>query len=119
MLEVNGINHLLQMWYRGVQAANFYMQTTEPWIKLKEQGTREEGVQHLEFLLFVIKQLGLLSAPFLLEGFAKLQTILGNETISNVSTAVSGTTWKDAWEMEEFAVALKADILYQKLEIAE
>lgn len=116
MLETKGINHILQLWYRGVQAANFYMQTTEPWIKLKNVETEEEGKQHLEFLLYVIKQLALLSAPFLLEGFAKVQSILGNETISAVSTTVSGDTWKTAWFLEEFAVTLKPDILYAKLE---
>jgi len=50
-----------------VQAANLYMQTTEPWVKLKSHETEAEGKQHLEFLLYVIKQLALLSAPFLME----------------------------------------------------
>lgn len=75
LLDQKGINHLLQVWYRGVQAANLYMQTTEPWVKLKSLETEAEAKQHLEFLLYIIKQLALLSAPFLTEGFAKVQTI--------------------------------------------
>jgi methionyl-tRNA synthetase len=67
---------MLQLRYRGVQAANIYMQTNEPRLKLKSAESAEEGRQHLEFLLYVVKQLALLSAPFLLEGFAKVQTIL-------------------------------------------
>lgn|GEM_PF-420233 len=118
MIDNKGINHILQLRYRGVQAANIYMQSTEPRVKLKSADTADEAKQHLEFLLYVIKQLSLLSAPFLLEGFAKIQHILGNDTISNVSTAVSGTTWSEARNLEEFDVTLSPDILYQKLEPA-
>lgn len=119
MVENKGINYVLQLWYRGVQAANTYMQTTEPWVKLKSAESAEEGKQHLEFLLYVTKQLGLLSAPFLLEGFAKLQHILGNDIVNSVTTETSGDTWQKAWELEQFDVNLSPDILYQKLEITE
>lgn len=95
------------------------MQTTEPWVKLKSAETEEEGRQHLEFLLFVVKQLALLSAPFLIEGFTKVQQILGNETLSRVSTAETNDNWLAARVVEEFAVSLSPDILYQKLEVAE
>lgn len=119
MLEEKGISYVLQLRYRGVQAANTYMQTSEPWIKLKSAETMDEGKQHLEFLLYVIKQLALLSAPFLIEGFAKVQTILGNAILSAVTTDKSNDLWKQAWELEEFDVALAPDILYQKLEVVE
>ncbi|MBP6910803.1 hypothetical protein KBC03_04405 [Patescibacteria group bacterium] len=119
LLESKGISYVLQLRYRGVQAANTYMQITEPRIKLKSAETMDEGKQHLEFLLYVIKQLALLSAPFLLDGFAKTQQILGNEILSAVTTDKSNDLWKQAWELEEFDVALKPDILYQKLEVVE
>lgn len=115
MLENNGINHILQLWYRGVQAANLYMQTTEPWVKLKSAESEEEGRQHLEFLLFVVKQLALLSAPFLIEGFAKVQQIFGNETLSKVTTSETNDNRLAARTLEEFSVNLSPDILYQKL----
>lgn len=118
MLENKGINYILQLWYRGVQAANLYMQTTEPWIKLKNAESAAEGKQHLEFLLFAVKQLALLSAPFLTEGFAKFQQILGNEVVANVSTADTNDNRLQARVLEEFSVNLSPDILYQKLEIS-
>ncbi len=95
------------------------MQTTEPWIKLKTAESAEEGKQHLEFLLYVIKQLSLLSAPFLIEGFAKVQHILGNDVLNNVSTTESNDAWSNAWNLDEFDVMLSPDILYQKLEVIE
>lgn len=120
LLDQKGINHLLQVWYRGVQAANLYMQTTEPWVKLKSLETEAEAKQHLEFLLYIIKQLALLSAPFLTEGFAKVQTIFWNMALSRVSTQDnSANEWKSVWELETFDVELHPDILYQKLETGE
>ena len=116
LLEAKGINHIIQMWYRGVQSANLYMQTTEPWVKLKSAESAAEGRQHLEFLLFVVKQLALLSAPFLTEGFTKTQHILGNDTLSQVTTTDTNDNRLAARVLEEFSVSLSPDILYQKLE---
>ncbi len=116
LLETKWINYVLQLWYRGVQAANTYMQNQEPWVKLKSPESAQEGRQHLEFLLYVVKQLALISAPFLTEWFAKIQTILGNDLIAKVSTRETNEHWRQAWDLEEFDVTLAPDILYQKLE---
>jgi methionyl-tRNA synthetase len=74
----------LEDWYRLVQLANEYITKVEPRKKYKENP--EEAKADLEFLLWVIKQLGLLSAPLLINGFAKLQKILGNEKISQINS---------------------------------
>lgn len=119
LLETKGINHILQLWYRGVQAANTYMQTTEPWVKLKSTESQAEWRQHLEFLLYVVKQLALFSAPFLTESFAKVKLILGNDILSKATTRETNDYWQKARALEDFDVELVPDILYQKLELVE
>jgi methionyl-tRNA synthetase len=52
------------------------MQTQAPWVKLKSEDTKAEGIADLQFLLWMIKQLTLLSAPFLTNSFKKVQEIL-------------------------------------------
>jgi methionyl-tRNA synthetase len=74
----------VEEWYQLVQLANEYITKAEPRKKYKENP--EEAIADLEFLLWVIKQLGLLSAPLLVNGFAKLQKILGNDQISQINS---------------------------------
>jgi hypothetical protein len=72
----------------------------------------------LEFLLWVIKQLGLLSAPLLVNGFAKLQKILGNNQISALDSDKNGggAGFQEAFDMQEFEVNLEPVIMYEKKE---
>ena len=70
------INQYLQTWYSMVQEANQYMQTQAPWVKFKDESTKADGIADLQYLLWMIKQLTLLSAPFLTNSFKKVQEIL-------------------------------------------
>jgi len=79
----------LDDWYKTVQKANEYMQIEQPWSKLKDDATREDGIRDLQFLLWVVKQLAVLSAPILVEGFAKMQKILGNELLDKLDSGSS------------------------------
>lgn len=114
----------LDDWYKAVQKANEYMQIQQPWTKLKDPATREEGIQDLQFLLWVVKQLAVLSAPILTEWFAKMQGILGNEDINildsslpdNIGTGSSEWQFEKILAMEEFSVNLQPEILYQRVE---
>jgi methionyl-tRNA synthetase len=47
----------LEDWYRLVQLANEYITKAEPRKKYKDESTRQEALEDLEFLLRVIKQL--------------------------------------------------------------
>ena len=76
----------LEDWYHLVQLANEYITKAEPWKKYKDEATRQEAIEDLEFLLWVVRQLGLLTAPLLINGFAKLQKILGNSQISSLDS---------------------------------
>ncbi len=70
------LNSYLQDRYQIVQRANGYMQEQAPWTKLKSDETRADGIADLQSLLRMIKQLTLLSAPFLINSFKKVQEIL-------------------------------------------
>ncbi|MDR0650391.1 MAG: hypothetical protein LBG59_03090 [Candidatus Peribacteria bacterium] len=95
VIEPNYLDHanikgFLEDWYRLVQLANEYITKAEPRKKYKNEATRQEAIEDLEFLLRVIKQLGLLAAPLLVNGFAKLQQILGNPQLSSLNSSVNG-----------------------------
>ncbi len=109
-------NTLLKERYALVWETNKYMQDTAPWTKLKEESIKADGIADLQHLLRVIKQLGLISAPFLTHGWAKLQTILGNEELSAVTTLTTSTWFADLLSREKFEVRLVADVLYQAKE---
>lgn len=102
--------------YRTVQKANEYMQTEQPWMKLKDDSKREEWIRDLQFLLWVVKQLTVLSAPILTEWFAKMQWILWNENISLLDSVCGEWSFVDVLAMEEFTVDLNPSILYQRVE---
>ncbi|MDR0607866.1 MAG: hypothetical protein LBG52_06055 [Candidatus Peribacteria bacterium] len=109
----------MEDWYHLVQLANEYITKAEPWKKYKDEATRQEAIEDLEFLLRVIKQLGLLAAPLLVNGFAKLQQILGNGQISVLDSTSNGTgaEFKEAFDMLQFEVQLEPIIMYEKKEI--
>lgn len=109
----------LEDWYELVQLANEYIAKAEPWKKYKDEATQQEALQDLEFLLWLVKQLGLLSAPFLINGFAKLQRILWHEKISQLDSTknVLHSDFFDCFDLQEFEVILEPMIMYEKKEI--
>lgn len=109
----------LEDWYSLVQLANEYITKAEPWKKYKEETTKQEAIEDLEFLLWVIKQLGLLSAPFLVNGFAKLQKILGNPKISAIDSSknVMHEGFVEVFDEQEFEVNLYPMIMYERKEV--
>jgi hypothetical protein len=72
----------------------------------------------LEFLLWVIKQLGLLSSGILIHGFEKLKVILGNEAISKLDSTKNNqeSDFSALLGLEEFEVNLDPQIIYERKE---
>ena len=101
-----------------MKAANVFITQTEPRKKYKDEATKQEALDDLAFLLYIVKNLALLSAPILVNGFAKIQTILGNETLSAIDSSkdyvVGSTAFAEAFAMKEFTVNLKPEIMYQR-----
>lgn len=108
----------LQDWYKLVQAANELITQVEPWKKYKEEATRQEALQVLEFLLYILKNLTILSAPILTQGFSKLQSILGIKELYAIDTSknLDFSRVEQAFNLQEFAVELQPEILYQRIE---
>ncbi|MEI8009310.1 MAG: hypothetical protein WCI00_08340 [bacterium] len=94
------------------------MTTAEPWIKYKNEETKPEALADLQFLLYILKNIALFSAPILVNGFKKIQTILGNEEFSSIDSTVNNadTTFKVVFDMEDFPVELHPEIIYRKKE---
>lgn len=112
------IKWYLDDWYQLVQRANEYITTVQPWITYKNEETKNEAINDLQFLLYIVKNIALFSAPILINGFKKIQAILGNEEFSSIDSTInnSNTTFKIVFDMEEFPVNLNPQIIYQKKE---
>lgn len=59
-----------------VQSCNGYMQHQEPWVKIKDSTTEQEARNDLSLMLRMIKNLALVSSPFLVDGFSRVQDII-------------------------------------------
>lgn len=116
-IDTGNINSYLQKRYAAVQDANLYMQNQAPWVKLKDESTRDEGIEDLQYLLWMIKQLTLLSAPFLTNSFRKVQEIIGNNLISQINSSTNLSDpelFQKVFNLKEFEVNLLPDVVYQK-----
>ncbi len=102
--------------YQLVQKANEYMTRTEPRSKYKNESTKDEALSDLQFLLYIVKNIALFSAPILVNGFKKIQAIFGNEEFSAIDSTVNtaDNTFKIVFDMEEFPVNLNPQIIYKK-----
>ncbi|AHB41337.1 hypothetical protein P148_SR1C00001G0546 [candidate division SR1 bacterium RAAC1_SR1_1] len=117
-LKSGNLQGYLQDRYRLVQSANEYITKAEPWKKYKDEATKEEAISDLKFLLYIVKNLALLSAPFLVNGFSKIQTMFGNEVLSKVDSTKNmlDDSFQQAFDMKEFTVDLKPEIIYKRVE---
>lgn len=104
--------------YQLVQKANEYITKTEPRVKYKSDATKEDAIADLQFLLYIVKNIALLSSPILINGFEKIKTIFGNEDINQIDSAKNApdTQFKMIFDLEEFPVNLNPQIIYQKKE---
>jgi methionyl-tRNA synthetase len=73
----------MKLWYEGVQVANELMQRTEPRKLFKDESTKEQAIEVIEHLLYVIKQLSIMISPVLLDSTQKVADILGNAEFTN------------------------------------
>lgn len=111
------IQTLLQHWYEAVQQANSRMQERAPWVKLKDETQIQEGKENLEHLLWELKQLTLISAPFLINSFKTVQTILGNEQLMKLDPSKNlsdPTAFFELYNADTLTVALQPDVVYKK-----
>ena len=118
-LKTVDLQGCLQDWYRIVQKANEYITKAEPRKKWKEESTKADAERDLQFLLYIVKNLAILSAPILTVGFEKLKNILGIDALQEIDTSknLNVAQVQSAFNLKEFAVDLKPEILYARVEI--
>ncbi len=117
-IDHSNFNNFLDNWYELVQKANEYIQTTQPWSKFKEDADIQDGIKDMEFLVALIKDIGLISSGILIKSFEKLKLNLGWGRLNDI------TTWKDsnlsqrdfeeAFNIKEFDVNLSSVHLYEQ-----
>jgi len=112
------IKWYLDEWYQLVQWTNEYITKAEPRIKYKNETTKDEALADLQFLLYIVKNIALFSAPILVNGFKKIQTIFGNEELSQIDSSKNTEEhqFKMIFDLEDFPVDLNPEIIYQKKE---
>jgi methionyl-tRNA synthetase len=64
-LDTYALGDYLRDWFQLVQLGNKYVDITKPRVSAKENPAQAQ--QDLQVLLWLLKQIGLLSSPFLLE----------------------------------------------------
>lgn len=109
----------LQDRYSLVQQANEFITKAEPRKKYKDETTKDEAISDLQFLLYIVKQLALLSAPILVNWFKKIQEIFWNEELNKINTSKNTEDehlFKEVFDLESFSVNLNPMIIYQKKE---
>ena len=118
-LKTFDLQGYLQDWYRIVQKANEYITKAEPRKKWKEESTKADAERDLQFLLYIVKNLVILSAPILTVGFEKLKNILGIDALQAIDTSknLNVAQVQSAFNLKEFTVDLKPEILYARVEI--
>lgn len=111
--DTTDLNWYIRMRYKTVQASNSLMQSTEPRKLFKDEATKQQAVEIIETLLWIIKQLTIFSSFILLDSTEKVAEILGNEQLKN---ALSQNDLLSVYWLEEFDVNLTPGILYAKVE---
>ena len=107
-LENGKISWYTKDWFTLVQTTNKYLNQTKPW-KWKKHS-------ELEFLVFMIKNLGLLSAPLLPEWFEKLKNSLNTNILDQIDWKKTINNIHQIFDTKEFKINIKPTLLYKPLE---
>lgn len=99
-------------WFQIVQLGNKYVDETKPWVSAKENP--DQAAKDLQVLLWLIKNIWLLSAPFLLESYKNFTNILQfqHPLWMKFTTKVSSEDLKTLFDLEEGEVKYGEGYLY-------
>lgn len=107
-LETFDLVRYMRDWYALVQLWNKYVDEVKPWIVVKQD--KEKAKKELKTLLWLVKNICLLSAPFLLEWFEKWKHII---QIQNPLRA-SFTTEKSSESLQQLFDLQHASLVFGK-----
>ncbi|UFX83044.1 methionine--tRNA ligase [Candidatus Absconditicoccus praedator] len=106
------INSFIRDWYDIVQLANKFIEEKKPWELLKQD--ENQGKQTLCFLVYIIKNIAIITSPFLTEGFEKTKQSLGTDLL-DFDTSETINDVEERFNSKSFDVNLSPKFLYQKL----
>ncbi len=101
-----------------MQKANEFITIQEPWKKYKDEATKDQAINDIKFLLYVVKNLAILSSAVLVDGFAKIQEIYGNVDLQVIDTTTASDSKKlhTLFVAKQFEVNLDPQIIYPRVE---
>ena len=106
------IQWFLRLWYELVQATNKYIDTTQPWSLIKTN--KEEWLQVLKNIIWLVQKLWLLSAPFFTVWRSKLVTILWMQ-LPNTDKSLKEEEYKSLLLQKAFTIDLNPEIIYKSM----
>ncbi len=111
------LKEYLQNRYKIVQKCNEFLQINEPWKKFKNEKQKDEAIEEIKFLLYIIKNLSILTAPILPIWFEKIKEILWIDILQNINTEKNiNIKINDIFDKKLFKINIKQDLIYKKLE---
>ncbi len=108
----------LEQRYKFVQKANEFITIQEPWKKYKDEATKDQAIKDIQFLLYVVKNLAILSSAILVDGFAKIQEIFWNADLQAIDTTkmIDNKQLRTLFLAKQFDVNLNPQIIYPRVE---
>ena len=103
--------------YELVQWANKYINDAEPRIKLKDEDSKIQAIEDLQFLLHVVKNIAIIGAPLMINSFRKIQTMYNNTEFSAIDTTTmsnNNSKLKELFDNHQFTIELQPEIIYQR-----
>lgn len=106
------INSFIRDWYDIVQLANKFIEEKKPWELLKQD--ENQWKQTLCFLVYIIKNIAIITSPFLTEWFEKTKQSLWTDLL-DFDTSETINDVEERFNSKSFDVNLSPKFLYQKL----
>lgn len=101
-IDWDNITGLMRDWYQLVQLGNKYVNDKEPWVVAKTDPESARVI--LSLLLWYIKWVALISAPFLTESFEKFKDIVQVDHAQRkvLKTDTTVDWWSEIWSLQKF-----------------
>ena len=109
----------LKDWYEIVQVCNETMQSEEPWKAIKDHDTKAKAENLIKTLLYIIKNLSILSSPFLVEWSKKIWEIFGITELESYTTHNHHNHVCRVIDTYDMQFSITPGIVYQKIEKKE
>lgn len=106
-------------WIMLIDLSNTYIQNTKPREKLKNLETKQDWIDDLKFLVYILKNIWLLWAFLFIDWFEKFKQLYILEWIENIKTwkndNINEWYFQKLFELEYFKISMKEWHLYERI----